>query len=137
MKKAFSESLMRRKNRLSFSLKSSSAFTTNQQGIYSTNGIGRHFKWDGFLNGKSYSTLKNSCKVEKIRIIEDIPDASEEKIKQLLDKFEVYCKYIEKKENKPRSQITIVVGMSGGVDSSMTACLLKEFGFNVVSLHMR
>lgn len=31
---------------------------------------------------------------------------------------------------------TIVVGMSGGVDSSVTALLLSEQGFNVVGLHM-
>ncbi|KAG2393419.1 hypothetical protein C9374_006950 [Naegleria lovaniensis] len=36
-----------------------------------------------------------------------------------------------------RQNISIVVGMSGGVDSSLTACLLKEFGFNVMALHMR
>ncbi|EFC49546.1 predicted protein [Naegleria gruberi] len=63
--------------------------------------------------------------------------ANEEKTKELLDRFEKYCQEIERREKKPRGQIRIVVGMSGGVDSSLTACLLKEFGFDVVSLHMR
>ena len=32
---------------------------------------------------------------------------------------------------------TVVVGMSGGIDSSVVALLLKKQGFNVVGLHMQ
>ena len=35
------------------------------------------------------------------------------------------------------SKITVYVGMSGGVDSSLTAALLKERGFNVVGVYMK
>ncbi len=36
-----------------------------------------------------------------------------------------------------KSQKTVFVGMSGGVDSSLTAALLKEQGYHVVGVHLR
>ncbi len=41
------------------------------------------------------------------------------------------------KKEKLKSEMTVIVGMSGGVDSSVCAALLKEEGFNVVGLFMK
>ena len=38
---------------------------------------------------------------------------------------------------KNNSKISVIVGMSGGVDSSVVALMLKKQGYNVVGLHMK
>jgi tRNA-uridine 2-sulfurtransferase len=47
-----------------------------------------------------------------------------------------FCIIVRMKESQKKAK-TVIVGMSGGVDSSVTAALLKKQGFDVVGVYMK
>ncbi len=58
-------------------------------------------------------------------------------IQTIHDQFDKYAQHLENRAGRKRSHVNIIVGMSGGVDSSVTAALLKDHGFNVRGLMMQ
>ncbi|KAL9653935.1 hypothetical protein ABK040_014148 [Willaertia magna] len=94
-----------------------------------------------FLSGeevkeRSFSSCGVEVKRNEANKFESIT-RDDNSINYCLDLFEKYSKRIEDRFKKPRNEIKVIVGMSGGIDSSVTACLLKEMGFNVQAIHMR